>query len=193
MPAEYRSVDKDAHDSLMQQRFYGKIQYMRAEHGYIRSRSKIEGVRDITFNYYEMPRDIQRSLSVGDLVSFRVNFFSSGKFCAVDVKKEDFLPAPQTPNRSASPFSISSCDTSVDGGFSGSRRGSISYPLKEMEYSTEKKDVPPAFIVSSLPVFNVGLGSSDREDPLSIAVDAFIEKGISRNYNAACTSCWLDF
>ena len=30
---------------------YGKVQFLRLEHGYVRSKSKINGIRDITFYY----------------------------------------------------------------------------------------------------------------------------------------------
>ena len=175
-------------DSLFQQRFYGKIQYMRNDHGYIRSKLKIHGVRDITFNYLDMPRDVQQSLEIGDPVSFRVNFFSSGKFCAIDVQKESSLPDI----RSDSPLSISSTDTIVDAGYNrvSEKKDHACWSISRSEMDRFRKP-DNDFVIPSLD------WSMDQprveKDPFSVAVDTFMEKVISRQYNASYTTCWLQF
>ena len=37
---------------------YGKVQFLRLEHGYIRAKSKINGIRDITFYYKDLDEDL---------------------------------------------------------------------------------------------------------------------------------------
>ena len=185
MVHETYSNDKDG---LFQQRFYGKVQYLRNDHGYIRSKLKIHGVRDITFNFLDMPRDVQKSLEIGDPVSFRVNFFSSGKFCAIDVQKESSLPDV----RSDSPLSISSTETVIDAGYSRGveKPDQTSWSVRQNEADCFRKP-DTDFVIPSL-----GWNRKQplvEKDPFSIAVDTFMEKVISRQYNATCTTCWLQF
>ena len=195
------SKSTDSQESVIrQQRFMGKIQYIKVDHGYIRSKSKINGVRDITFNLLDIPRNVQKSLNVGDLVSFRVNFFHSGKFCAVDVQRE-FAQVPST--RSSSPVSsISSIESLTDSASIQSiekTERSNSYvlngykdpayefrPLQTIQY---REWIPskPALVVEKMD------SPSPKTDVLSQAVDRFMEKVISRKFNPHFSSCWLEF
>ena len=179
------STDKDG---LFQQRFYGKIQYLRNDHGYIRSKLKIHGVRDITFNFLDMPRDVQKSLEIGDPVSFRVNFFSSGKFCATDVRKESSLPDM----RSDSPLSISSTDSIVDAGYNrvAEKMNHASWSIRQQEMDC-CREPDSDFVIPSLD-WSMNQPHVEK-DSFSLVVDSFMEKVISRQYNASYTTCWLQF
>ena len=51
---------------------FGKVQFLRMEHGYIRTKVKINGVRDITFYYDSIPEELKSTLTLGTKVSFTV-------------------------------------------------------------------------------------------------------------------------
>ena len=97
----------------MSERYTGKIQYLRQEHGYIRSKVKINGIRDVTFNFTDVDPTDLKTLEVGDIVSFGVNMYSSGKFCAIGIRKQKCTDEVCC-NRSDSPISILSSDHCVE-------------------------------------------------------------------------------
>lgn len=197
MVFEKRFRDPNAFESINTlQRFMGKIQYIKTDHGYIRSKSKINGVRDITFNLLDLPRDVQKTLSVGDSVSFRVNFFTSGKFCAVDVQKD----IPQvTANRSSSPLSsVSSIDSLTEViPYLGNMRIEKS-TLAEVVQRCEgeiREYIPKQSIQYPqwVPTNENQITSKVvvRKDDLSQAVDQYMRKVMTRQFNSHFSSCWL--
>ena len=160
------------YDNGSQQQFTGKVQFLKADYGYIRSRSKINGIRDITFNYMDVDSSLNRSLQVGDLVSFRVVIFPSGKFCAVDIKMDISANGFPTVARSSSPVaSLSSLESCSD---DSSSTAAFDYPLQ-----------------SSFDV--VSYGEQPNKDSLSLRVDDFLQRVISRNFNSGFSSCWLEY
>ena len=197
MVFEKRLRDSNSFESIdTLQRFKGKIQYIKTDHGYIRSKSKINGVRDITFNLLDLPRDVQKTLNVGDFVSFRVNFFTSGKFCAVDVQK-DISHASIT--RSSSPISsVSSIDSLTEVVPCSCGRRSEKSSLADIvqkcegeihEYIPKQSTQYAKWIPTNIyPTTSKVVG---RKDELSQAVDQFMRKVMSRQFNSHFTSCWL--
>lgn len=155
-----------------QQQFSGKVQFLKADYGYIRSRSKINGIRDITFNYMDVDPSLNRSLQVGDLVSFRVVIFPSGKFCAVDIKMDTAANGYTPELRSSSPVSsLSSLESCSD---DGSSTAAYDYGLRS------------AFDV-------VSYGGKYEKDSLSSKVDSFLQRVISRTFQSGYSSCWLEY
>ena len=161
------------------QRFLGKIQYIKTDHGYIRSKSKINGVRDITFNLLDLPHHVQKTLSVGDFVSFRVNFFTSGKFCAVDVQK-DF--SQDTANRSSSPLSsVSSIDSLTEAvpysGSTRSEKSTFAEVVKRCEGEIREYIPKQPIQCPQWELTNINSTKSkvvERKDELSQAVDQYM-------------------
>ena len=187
--------DGEYNDSRLQQRFSGKIQYLRLEHGYIRSRSKIHGIRDITFNYMDMPRSLIGSLQVGDKVTFCVNMFSSGKFCAVNIRKEDEAPSS---SRSNSPISISSGDSCSDGSHNCIWGIYQSPTFPDLQGVSSSTFAPPLFddiVTKDCNRFSTDAtqASPFMERQFSQIVDTFLEKVLSRNFHPSCSSCWLQY
>lgn len=169
------------------QRYIGKVQFLRQEHGYIRSKVKINGIRDVTFSFSEVHLSSTDSLAIGDIVSFRVNIYSSRKFCAVDIRKE-VIDSSSVSQRSGSPVSVLSSDHSMDSPMSNIRNYAFEYqsePSPKLDSDLGfSKDV---FVIPSYEKV------SEEKDQFSLGVDSFLEKVISRNYNASFTTCWLTF
>lgn len=171
-----------------EERFFGKIQYLRQEYGYIRAKSKIFGIRDITFSYTDTPRSVIEGLSIGDQVSFSLNMYSSGKFSAKDVKRESFAQSTSA-DRSMSPVtSISSSENASD-----SAHGHISF--------CEAQTRCPSVLPSGNSLFSSRdevedkpfTSSSAGVTSFSSEVDAFLEKVVMRAYNPSISTCWLQF
>ena len=160
------------YDNGSQQQFSGKVQFLKADYGYIRSRSKINGIRDITFNYMDVDPSLNRSLQVGDLVFFRVVIFPSGKFCAVDIRMDTSAHRSTSLTRSASPVtSLSSLESCSD---DSSSTSAFDYP------------VCSAFDM-------VSYSEKPEMDSLSSKVDSFLQRVISRNFDSGYSSCWLEY
>ena len=199
MVYEKRFRDFNAFESTdTLQRFLGKIQYIKTDHGYIRSKSKINGVRDITFNLLDLPRHVQKTLSVGDFVSFRVNFFASGKFCAVDVQKD---LSHETVNRSSSPLSsVSSIDLLTEAvpysGSTRSEKSTFAEVVKRCEGEIREYIPKQPIQCPQWELTNINSTKSkvvERKDELSQAVDQYMRKVISRQFNSHFASCWLSY
>ena len=171
-----------------EERFFGKIQYLRQEYGYIRAKSKIFGIRDITFSYTDTPRSVIEELSIGDQVSFSLNMYSSGKFSAKDVRRESFAQSTSV-DRSVSPVtSISSSENASD-----SAHGHTSF--------CEAQTRCPSVLPSGDSLFpscddaedKSFIPSSTGVNSFSSEVDAFLEKVVMRAYIPSISTCWLQF
>lgn len=176
------------------ERYLGKIQYLRQEYGYIRAKSKIHGIRDITFSYSDTPREIIDGLSIGDQVSFTIAVYSSGKFSAKDVRKESFQQSAPTSNRSSSPvLSISSNDNVAAGELCSpllsSFQESCCESIHESDaFSSCTTNVPGSFMsLAPNAVFSGGVNSFASE------VDCFLEKVVMRTFIPSVSTCWLEF
>lgn len=187
MSFERGQWDNRFYEKETSQRYVGKVQYLRQEHGYIRSKVKINGIRDVTFNYSEVHIPSTDSLAIGDIVSFRVNIYSSRKFCAVDIRKE-VIDSSSESQRSGSPVSVLSSDHCMDSPISN---------IRNYAYHCESEPSPKleSGLVFSNDVFVIPSCEkvSEEKDQFSLGVDSFLEKVISRNYNASFTTCWLTF
>lgn len=165
----------DYNNQSSRQRYIGKVQFLKADFGYIRSRSKINGIRDITFNYLDVPISLRRELQVGDHVSFRVTTFSSGKFCAVDIRRDDqtyvYEPIDSTTRSSSPTSSLLSAEVNTDEPYA-----------VEITNKVEKPSLDAVFPTLSVVTHD-----------FSSKVDIFFEKVISRRFDPSYSSCWLQF
>lgn len=192
MVYERRRWNDRYRESELSQRYTGKVQYLRQEHGYIRSKTKINGIRDVTFNFSDVHPSSVNLLEVGAIVSFRVNIYSSGKFCAIDIRKEESCDLSSNSGRSGSPLSTLSserCNDSLDnetGRFTQESDSDISSCYSSKPYHFEYLQEP--FIIPSYEKVSEG-----KLDCFSQNVDSFLERVISRNYDASSTTCWLTF
>lgn len=89
---------------------FGKVQFLRLDHGYIRARSKINGIRDITFHYKDLDEELKSSLVLGSIISFTVDQDENGKVIAKSIK---IIETPQDENSHSA--QISSDVRSQDG------------------------------------------------------------------------------
>ena len=175
------------------ERYFGKIQYLRQEYGYIRAKSKIHGIRDITFSYSDTPREIIDGLSIGDQVSFTVAMYSSGKFSAKDVRKESFEQPAPTQIRSASPvLSISSNDNVADGELCNPMLSDFQESYCESStgndvFSSCTTNVSGPFMSMTPSAVLHGVKSFASE------VDSFLEKVVMRTFVPPVSTCWLQF
>ena len=164
---------------------YGKIQFLRMGHGYIRTKNKVNGVRDITFYYDTLSSELKECLSLGTLVKFNVSADSNGKFFAVDIELDSSKDAspPQEMKSSFSSLSLSSLDISSisdddpDSSCS-SRRNSCSSVLRT-----------PA----SMQQYYLSKYSEQerKHKELCVNVDHFLNAVYSRNFDQRYSSCWL--
>ena len=168
------------------ERYVGKVQYLRVDHGYIRSKTKINGIRDVTFNFSDVHVQCVNSLQIGDIVSFRVNMYSSGKFCAIDIRKDSCVDSQSESNRSGSPISISSASVPD---FTTN-----SHYLQDYEFDNSSCNssgncdfelFKKPFIIPSCNK------KAEEKDPFSQSVDCYFERVLSRKYDPSYTTCWL--
>ena len=177
MSLERKCFGNNVYYGGMSERYIGKVQYLRHEHGYIRSKTKINGIRDITFNFNDINVHSVRTFEIGDIVSFRVNMYSSGKFCATDIRKEDKGVVVNS-QRSPSPNSIQTNDES---------RSILSFDSDIPSFSSRQEMMNEYF---EIPSVNEVISEKDQ---FSRSVDLYLEKVLTRNFNTVCNSCWLTF
>ena len=184
MSFERKRWNERVYHNELSERYFGKVQYLRQDHGYIRSKTKINGIRDVTFNFSDVHAKSLGAIQIGDIVSFRVNIYSSGKFCAIDIRKESDCTISHNQTRSGSPLSFGSIEHtehSDNNQFMQESDSEISSCSSSNHYIYDFTTEP--FIISSCK-------QSEEKDPFSRSVDSFLEKVISRNYSSLST-CWL--
>lgn len=159
--------------------YFGKVQFLRMEHGYIRTKVKINGVRDITFYYDSIPEELKSTLTLGTKVSFTVKEDGAGKFCAENIEivsepSEASLPSV------ASSLSLSSLDalTSDD----EIREGCI--PSRKSSFSGVPRT--PASMQLCFSQLQKPVVSSFSQN-----VDDYLQRVLTGNYNHRTASCWL--
>ena len=197
MPFERKQWNDRYQHHKVSERYTGKIQYLRQEHGYIRSKVKINGIRDVTFNFTDVDPTDLKTLEVGDIVSFGVNIYSSGKFCAIGIRKQKCTDEVCC-TRSDSPISILSSDhctenTYIDiGNFSAKQNvcdsevTSCCSPIKYCDSSMDSS-MNHSFVIPFL------TKEQDEVDQFTQNVNSFLERVITRNYDVSCTTCWLTY
>ena len=169
-----------------QVRYFGRVQFLRLEHGYIRTRTKINGLRDITFHYSSLPEELKTLLTQGTEVSFTLKDDDGGKFCADNIEIESQLS-------SVSPITSQS-DESTSIGFSES-------PSLNDDRIHDKSTEKPSCLLSpavmelqrrSILSATDTMISSRTIHSISLTerVDAFLAQVISRRFNSFSNSCW---
>ena len=171
------------------ERHSGKVQFLRLEHGYIRIKNKINGVRDVTFYYSDLTEELKETLALGSMVSFSIAVDENGKFCATDIEIEKNQAEPLSPMRSTpSSNSIPSLESSSDDDYlesaGNSRKNSFSLTVRTpatMQQYLQQYTTKPSESKCSI---------NDR-DSLSKSVDHFLELVLSRRFDNNFNSCWL--
>lgn len=158
---------------------FGKVQFLRLEHGYIRSKVKMNGIRDITFYYKDLDEALKDILILGSLVSFVVDQDERGKLIAKSIKLTELpkdVPAQdsgsvQTEKTSDSIFSDDDC--------SGTSSNNIILrtPATMQLFLQNQKDLS----------CEIKYPFADFDKRVNI----FLEKVMSHDYDSSRTSCWL--
>lgn len=170
------------------ERHIGKVQFLRLEHGYIRIKNKINGVRDITFYYSDLTEELKETLVLASVVSFSIAVDATGKFCATDIQieKNQSEPSPSirsTPSSGSIPSLESSSDDDYLESAGNSRKNSFSLTVRTpatMQQYLQQYAKPSESKCSII-----------CRDSLSKSVDHFLELVLSRNFDNSFNSCWL--
>ena len=169
-------------------RHMGKVQFLRLEHGYIRIKNKINGVRDVTFYYSDLTEELKETLALGSMVSFSIAVDANGRFCATDIEieknqAESPTSIPSIPSSSSIPSLESSTDDEYLESAGNSRKNSFSLSVRT-----------PATMQQYLQQYTKPTESkcsiNDRES-LSKSVDHFLELVLLRKFDSSFNSCWL--
>lgn len=173
------------------ERYCGKVQFLRLEHGYIRTKTKINGIRDITFYYKDLDDNLKDLLILGSVISFEIMYDEKGKITAKSIKlielpKEDQnhsaqdCPSVRFENDS---YSMSS-ENDESGSQSSLRRDSVSSIIRTPASMQLYLQNHNHFDIEKESIKEQGIEFDDL-------VNHFLERVISRNYDSTNTSCWL--
>lgn len=173
---------------------YGKVQFLRLEHGYIRAKSKINGIRDITFYYKDLDEDLNSLLVLGSIISFTVDQDENGKVIAKSIK---IIETPQDENLHSAqvPSDVRSQDgASTLSSDSGGMLYNINNNIVEFQTIVRSPATMQLFFQNrnhSYSENNLSKSSTEENIPFENLVNLFLEKVISRDYDSSKTSCWL--
>ena len=173
---------------------YGKVQFLRLEHGYIRAKSKINGIRDITFYYKDLDEDLNSLLVLGSIISFTVDQDENGKVIAKSIK---IIETPQDENLHSAqvPSDVRSQDgASTLSSDSGGMLYNINNNIVEFQTIVRSPATMQLFFQNrnhSNSENNLSKSSTEENIPFENLVNLFLEKVISRDYDSSKTSCWL--
>ena len=173
---------------------YGKVQFLRLEHGYIRAKSKINGIRDITFYYKDLDEDLNSLLVLGSIISFTVDQDENGKVIAKSIK---IIETPQDENLHSAqvPSDVRSQDgASTLSSDSGGMLYNINNNIVEFQTIVRSPATMQLFFQNrnhSYSENNLSKSSTEESIPFENLVNLFLEKVISRDYDSSKTSCWL--
>ena len=173
---------------------YGKVQFLRLEHGYIRAKSKINGIRDITFYYKDLDEDLKSLLVLGSIISFTVDQDENGKVIAKSIK---IIETPQDENLHSAqvPSDVRSQDgASTLSSDSGGMLYNINNNIVEFQTIVRSPATMQLFFQNrnhSYSENNLSKSSTEENIPFENLVNLFLEKVISRDYDSSKTSCWL--
>ena len=173
---------------------YGKVQFLRLEHGYIRAKSKINGIRDITFYYKDLDEDLNSLLVLGSIISFTVDQDENGKVIAKSIK---IIETPQDENLHSAqvPSDVRSQDgASTLSSDSGGMLYNINNNIVEFQTIVRSPATMQLFFQNrnhSDSENNLSKSSTEENIPFENLVNLFLEKVISRDYDSSKTSCWL--
>ena len=177
-------------------RYIGKVQFLRHEHGYIRTKTKIQGLRDITFYYSDLPEKLKEELTQGTIVSFSLKEDENGKFSAEHIEIESIQPS-MFPSTEVSTLSSSQLLM-----FSPKRRSDRSPNsvgiIDQISSDDEKSQScsrKMSDIISSSSVDPCCQSIQDKNEvahhDLADLVDLYLDLVISRSFNRYRSSCWL--
>lgn len=176
-------------------RYIGKVQFLRHEHGYIRTKTKIQGLRDITFYYSDLPEKLKEGLTQGTIVSFSLKEDENGKFSAEHIEiesiKPSMLPSTEVSTISSSqllfysPKRHSDCSPNSVG---------IIDQISSDDEKTQSCSRKLSSIISSssvIPCCQSEEKSGVAPHALADLVDLYLNLVISRSFNRYRSSCWL--
>lgn len=178
-------------DECIPEMYTGKIQFLRLEHGYIRSKSKIHGIRDITFYYKDLDEDLMEVLVVGSIISFMVVPGENGKLVATSIQ---LIQLPnEASQQSAQNLEFVRTEISSDSTISDDESGSSHYlSRKELISGVPRTPATMQQLLLNHEDKNTSkdVTNSNYRD-FATFVNVFLERVLSRNYNASNSSCWL--
>lgn len=170
-------------------RYSGKVQFLRFEHGYIRTKAKIRGLRDITFYYSSLPEALKTLLTQGTEVTFTLKDDEGGKFSAENIEIEGLDNSISLPSASPNQSQIDSsselpssedglsCDSSPDKSKRGLSPAAMQFQRPSSSSSSSSVETTS----------QVSLCPSSR---LTERVDSLIAQVISRKFSSLSNSCW---
>lgn len=172
----------------------GKVQFLRLEHGYLRSKTKIHGIRDIIFYYKDLDEELMTILVVGTIIAFEVVRDDSGKLIATSIK---LIKLPEENS------SVSAPENSCVQNNSESDSSNLD-DIDNIGSSSSKKETvltihrTPATIHQ---YFNIQCEKSSNKEyqdmktqecsDFNTLVNIFLERVITGEYDHYNTSCWL--
>ena len=165
---------------------FGKIQFLRYDHGYIRTKAKIDGIRDIKFLYEELDSCLKEKLTLGSEVMFLVIKDKKEKLIAIsiqltnEVANDQFLSVHNSAQTSCV-FSEGSFLSSND------ESSQSSHDILATESSTFVPRTPASMLVT----YEKQKEQHQIEMSFNEYVDNYLEKVISRQYCKQNSSCWL--
>ena len=177
-------------------RYIGKVQFLRHEHGYIRTKTKIQGLRDITFYYSDLPERLKEDLTQGTIVSFSLKKDENGKFSAEHIEIESIQPS-MFPSTEVS--AMSSPQLVVFSPKQRPDRSPKSVGFIDQISSDDEKSQPcsrkMSDTISSSSVVPCYQSTQDKSEvahhDLAHLVDLYLDLVISRSFNRYRSSCWL--
>ena len=180
-------------------RYFGKVQFLRHEHGYIRTKTKIQGLRDITFYYSDLPEKLKEALTQGTIVSFSLKEDENGKFSAEQIEIENSQPSLLSSTELSTFPSDQLLTFSSKQHSDGSPNsvGSIDQISSDDEKSqTSSRKMSGTMSPSSKVQCYQGHQNISEKDEvdhhdLGDLVDMYLDIVISRSFNRYRSSCWL--
>lgn len=175
--------------SESQVRYFGKVQFLRLEHGYIRTRTKVNGLRDITFHYSNLSEELKKLLTQGTEVSFTLKDDEGGKFYAdnIEIESQSSSASSITSHSDESfsvglPESVAFDDDRIHDKSADKSLCLLSPAVMELQHrSVLSAPSVPDPVISSRTIHSISL--TER-------VDAFLAQVISRRFNPFSNSCW---
>ena len=192
-PMEPDSADNSAEPrSVINTRYSGKVQFLRFEHGYIRTKAKIRGLRDITFYYSSLPEALKTLLTQGTEVTFTLKDDEGGKFSAENIEIEGLDTSISLPASSSNQSQIDSsselpssedelsCDSSLDKPQRGLSPAAMQF--RRPSSSSSSSSSSSANTTSQM--------SLCPSSCLTERVDSLLVQVISRKFSSLSNSCW---
>ena len=161
-----------------------------------RTKTKIQGLRDITFYYSDLPERLKEDLTQGTIVSFSLKKDENGKFSAEHIEIESIQPS-MFPSTEVS--AMSSPQLVVFSPKQRPDRSPNSVGFIDQISSDDEKSQPcsrkMSDTISSSSVVPCYQSTQDKSEvahhDLAHLVDLYLDLVISRSFNRYRSSCWL--